>query len=232
VGAQLIAPAILIDRTGRKKLRLYVKYTMPTLNALNRFYKPLLFLVCLLPFADLMRRAFEIGGGSLGANPIEELLHELGLWSLRFIFITLLVTPLKDLVGKPWPLAFRRMLGLFAFFYVTMHFLTWLWLDQEFYWSGILVDIGKRPFITIGFLAFVLLIPMAITSTNGWIRRLGAQRWRNLHRLIYVIVLLGVWHFYWLVKSDVREPLIYLAIAAALLGWRAWKARAKLRATT
>jgi methionine sulfoxide reductase heme-binding subunit len=197
---------------------------VPSQKALRFGYKPLLFLLCLLPLANLLRGAFAIGGASLGANPVEELLHELGLWTLRFLVLTLAVTPLKDLLGKPWPLAFRRMLGLFTFFYALLHFLTWLVLDQELYWSGILTDIGKRPFITIGFTAFILLIPMAVTSTNGWIRRLGAQRWKQLHKLIYVIALLGVWHFYWLVKSDVREPLLYLAITGALLGWRVWKA--------
>ena len=198
---------------------------MPSQKAIRFGYKPLLFVLCLLPLADLMRRAFEVGGATLGANPVEELLHELGLWSLRFLVITLAITPLKDIVGRPWPLAFRRMLGLFAFFYVLLHFLTWFAIDQEMYWPGILTDIAKRPFITIGFAALLMLIPMAVTSTNGWIRRLGAQRWRKLHRLIYVITLFGVWHFYWLVKSDVREPLLYLAITVALLGWRVWKAR-------
>jgi sulfoxide reductase heme-binding subunit YedZ len=204
---------------------------MPSQKALRFGYKPLVFLICLLPFADLARRAFVDGGASLGANPVEEVLHQLGLWALRFLVITLAITPLRELLGKPWPLAFRRMLGLFAFFYVLLHFLTWLIIDQELYWSGILTDIGKRPFITIGFAAFLMLIPMAVTSTNGWIRRLGAQRWRKLHRLIYVIVLLGVWHFYWLVKSDVREPLLYLGIAIVLLGWRIWKTRQRKKLT-
>jgi sulfoxide reductase heme-binding subunit YedZ len=198
---------------------------VPSQKAIRFGYKPLLFFVCLLPLADLLRRAFGIGGASLGANALEELIHQLGLWGLRFIAVTLAVTPIRDLVGKPWPLAFRRMLGLFSFFYVLLHFLTWLILDQELLWRGILTDIGKRPFITIGFAAFVLLIPLAVTSTNGMIRRIGAARWRNLHKLVYVIALLGVWHFYWLVKSDVREPLIYLAITVALLAWRTWKAR-------
>ncbi len=198
---------------------------MTSLKAIRLVYKPLVFLACLVPLADLMLRAFAVHGASLGPNPVEELLHQLGLWALRFLVITLAVTPLKDILGKPWPLAFRRMLGLFAFFYVTLHFLTWLIIDQEMRWSGIIKDIAKRPFITIGFAAFLMLIPMAITSTNGWIRRLGAQRWRKLHRLIYVIVLLGVWHFYWLVKSDVRQPLLYLGIAITLLAWRVWKAR-------
>jgi sulfoxide reductase heme-binding subunit YedZ len=202
---------------------------VPSQKAIRFGYKPLLFIVCLLPLLDLTRRALEFRGASLGANPVEELLHALGLWALRFLAITLAVTPFRELIGKPWPLAFRRMLGLFAFFYVLLHFVTWFWLDQEFYWRGILTDIGKRPFITIGFLAFLLLIPMAVTSTNGWIRRLGAQRWRKVHQLIYPITLLGVWHFYWLVKKDVREPLLYLGITLALLGWRIWKATAMKR---
>jgi sulfoxide reductase heme-binding subunit YedZ len=205
---------------------------VPNQKTIKFVLKPLLFVACLIPFGLLAMRAFEVGGASLGPNPVEELLHELGLWGLRFLLITLLITPLKDILQKPWPLAFRRMLGLFAFFYVSLHFIVWLRLDRELYWPGILEDIGKRPFITIGFAAFVLLIPMAVTSTNGWIRRLGAQRWKRLHRLIYVIVLLGVWHFYWLVKSDVREPLVYLGIALALLGWRVWKALEKRRAAT
>jgi sulfoxide reductase heme-binding subunit YedZ len=116
------------------------------------------------------------------------------------------------------------MLGLYAFFYVLMHFLTWLILDQGLYWSGILEDIGKRPFITIGFAALLLLIPLAVTSTNAMMRRLG-KRWKTLHRLVYLIALLGVWHYYWQVKKDVTEPLIYLTIVLVLLGWRVWKAR-------
>jgi sulfoxide reductase heme-binding subunit YedZ len=202
---------------------------VPSIKTIRFVYKPLVFVACLLPLADLARRAFEIGGASLGANPVEELLHGLGLWALRLLVITLAVTPLREILRKPWPLAFRRMLGLFAFFYVLLHFVTWFWLDQDMYWSGILIDIAKRPFITIGFAAFLMLIPMAITSTNGWIRRMGAERWRKLHRLIYVIALFGVWHFYWLVKSDIREPLLYFGLTFVLLGWRAWKARQRKR---
>jgi len=197
---------------------------VPAQKTIRFVYKPLLFVACLLPFANLLRGAFAIGGASLGANPVEELLHQLGLWALRLLLVTLAVTPLREILGKPWPIVFRRMLGLFAFFYVLMHFLTWLVIDQELRWSNILTDIGKRPFITIGFTAFLMLIPMAITSTNGMIRRLGSQRWKKLHRLIYIIVPLGVWHFYWSVKKDIREPLIYLGIAIVLLGWRVWKA--------
>jgi len=209
---------------------------VPSQKAIRFGYKPVLFVACLLPFADLARRAFTDGGASLGANPVEELLHQLGLWALRFLVITLAITPLREIIKKPWPLAFRRMLGLFAFFYVLVHFLIWLLIDRELYFTpgaalpGIAEDIAKRPFITIGFLAFLMLIPMAITSTNGWIRRLGAQRWRKLHRLIYVVVLLGCWHFYWLVKSDVREPLLYFGLSTALLGWRVWKSNRRKRA--
>lgn len=204
---------------------------MSSATLIKRVYKPLLFAACLIPFAQLALSAFGIGNTSLGANPVEELLHALGLWSLRFLVITLAITPLKDLLGKPWPLAFRRMLGLYAFFYALLHFLVWLLIDRELYFTGqnalpgILEDIVKRPFITIGFTAFVFLVPLAITSTNGWIRRLGAKRWQKLHRLIYVIAVLGAWHFYWLVKSDVREPLIYATLITTLLAWRAWKAR-------
>jgi sulfoxide reductase heme-binding subunit YedZ len=202
---------------------------MPSTAIVNRVFKPILFLLCLVPIGLLAARAFGIGGESLGANPIEEVLHTLGLWALRFLMLTLAITPLRDLIGKPWPLMLRRMLGLFAFFYVLLHFLVWLIIDQELYWSGILTDIAKRPFITLGFAAFVMLIPLAITSTNGMMRRLG-KRWKTLHRLIYVCAILGVWHFYWLVKADVREPLLYAGILAVLLGWRIWKWRKRLAA--
>lgn len=185
-----------------------------------------------MPLVELALRALEVHGASLGANPVQELLHALGLWALRFIVATLAISPLCELIGKPWPIAFRRMLGLYAFFYVLLHFLVWLFLDRELYWHGIVKDIGKRPFITIGFAAFLLLIPLAATSTNGWIRRLGARRWRALHRLVYPIALLGVWHFYWLVKSDEREPLLYAGLVTALLGWRVWRARARRTALT
>jgi len=202
---------------------------MPSTTSTVRFVaKPILFLLCLLPLAFLMLRALGIGGRDLGANPVEELLHELGIWSLRLLIATLAITPLRDWIGKPWPLMLRRMLGVFAFFYVCLHFIVWLVVDQELYWPGILTDIGKRPFITIGFAAFVLLIPLAATSTNGMMRRLG-KRWQSLHRLVYICAILGVWHFYWLVKSDVREPLLYAGILTALFAWRIWQARKRKR---
>ncbi len=196
---------------------------MPSPKVVSRVFKPIVFILCLLPLGLLAARAFEIGG-TLGANPVEKILHSLGLWGLRFLVITLAITPARQLFKANWLIQLRRMLGLFAFFYVLLHFLTWLILDQSFYWPGILVDIGKRPYITIGFIAFLLLIPLAATSTHAMMRRLG-RRWQKLHRLVYLIALLGVWHFYWLVKKDIREPLTYLAIVLPLLGWRVWKAR-------
>jgi len=192
-------------------------------TTVRRVIKPVLFIACLLPLTWLLARAFGFGG-SLGANPIELIQDTLGQWGLRFLVITLAITPLRDWFNASWLISLRRMLGLFAFTYVLLHFLTWLVLDQGLYWSGVLADIAKRPFITLGFLAFVLLMPLAITSTNKMMRRLG-KRWKTLHRLVYLIAILGVWHYYWQVKADVREPLIYAAIVAVLLGWRIWKSR-------
>lgn len=197
---------------------------MPSAVVIRRVIKPALFVVCALPLLSLVWAAFGIGGATLGANAVETIQDTLGQWGLRFLVITLAVTPLRDWFGMPWLVQLRRMLGLYAFFYVLMHFLTWLLLDQGLYWSGILEDIAKRPFITIGFTALLLLVPLAVTSTNKMMRRLG-KRWKTLHRLVYVISLLGVWHYYWQVKADTTEPLIYLAIVLVLLGWRAWKAR-------
>ena len=199
---------------------------MPSAVIVRRWIKPPLFVICLLPLLSLTLQAFEIGGMNLGTNPIERIQDTMGQWGLRFLLITLAVTPLRDWFDAPWLVLLRRMLGLFAFFYLSMHFLNWLILDQGLYWPGILADIAKRPFITIGFLALLMLIPLAVTSTNAMMRRLG-KRWKRLHRLIYVIVLLGIWHYYWQVKADVREPLIYLGIAVVLLGWRLWKQRSR-----
>ena len=200
---------------------------MPSTFVVRRVLKPALFLLCLLPLASLVWRAFGIAGTDLGANPVEKIQDTLGQWGLRMLLITLAVTPLRDWFNAAWLIQLRRMLGVFAFFYVLMHFLTWLILDQDLYWAGILPDIARRPFITIGFLALLMLIPLAVTSTNGMMRRLG-RRWKTLHRLIYLIVLLGIWHYYWQVKADVREPLIYLGVALVLLGWRVWKVRRRL----
>ncbi|MDY6946569.1 MAG: protein-methionine-sulfoxide reductase heme-binding subunit MsrQ [Pseudomonadota bacterium] len=202
---------------------------MPSAAVIRRVLKPLLFVVCALPLLLLVWEGFGIGGASLGTNPVERVQDTFGQWGLRFLVITLAVTPLRDWFDMPWLVQLRRMLGLYAFFYVLMHFLTWLILDQGLYWSGIVEDIAKRPFITIGFTALLLLVPLAVTSTNKMMRRLG-KRWKKLHRLVYVIALLGVWHYYWQVKSDTTEPLIYLAIVLVLLGWRVWKARPRTRA--
>jgi sulfoxide reductase heme-binding subunit YedZ len=197
---------------------------MPSTVAIRRVIKPALFVVCALPLLSLIIEAFGIGGASLGANPVERIQDTFGQWGLRFLCITLAVTPVRDWLNMPWLVQLRRMLGLYAFCYVLMHFLTWLILDQGLYWSGIVEDIGKRPFITIGFAALLSLIPLAVTSTNKMMRRLG-KRWKSLHRLVYAICLLAVWHYYWQVKADTTEPLIYLAIVLVLLGWRVWKAR-------
>ena len=187
-----------------------------------RGLKALLFLLCLVPLVKLALELFGVAGTSLGANPVEELIHRFGIWGLNFLLITLAVTPLRFLTGRNWLIRFRRMLGLFAFFYILMHFLTYAGLDQRFDLAVILEDIAERPFITIGFIAFLLLIPLAVTSTNRMMKRLG-RRWQKLHRLVYVIAVLGVWHFYWQVKLDTLEPVIYAAILAVLLGYRVWR---------
>ncbi|MDH5512970.1 MAG: sulfoxide reductase heme-binding subunit YedZ, partial [Gammaproteobacteria bacterium] len=167
----------------------------------------------------------------LGANPIETLNRYTGDWVLRFLMITLTVTPLRRLTGWNGLLRYRRMLGLFAFFYACLHFLSYVWLDQFFALSEILRDVAKRPYITVGFTSFLMLIPLAVTSTSGMIRRLGAKRWQQLHRLVYFIGIGGVVHFLWLVKSDLREPLVYAAILALLLGFRIWNSAHSSRNT-
>jgi len=181
--------------------------------------KAAVFLVCLIPF---MHMAWGIYTDNLGANPVEAITHGTGDWVLRFLLITLGITPLRKLTGWPWLLRLRRMLGLYAFFYVVLHLMTYLWLDQAFDWHAILKDIIKRPFITVGFAAFVLMTPLALTSTNAMVRRLGGKRWQALHRAIYVIGILGVLHYWWLVKRDISEPLMYAVILATLLGLRLW----------
>lgn len=184
---------------------------------LSKWAKVAVFLLCLSPLAHLGWRAYQ---GRLTANPVEFVQHFTGDWTLRFLLITLSVTPLRKLLNLPDLIRFRRMLGLFAFFYVCLHFLTYIGPDQLFSLSGMWKDVAKRPFITIGFAGFVLLIPLAVTSTKGWIRRLGGKRWQALHRLIYVSAFCGVIHYYWLVKSDHRLPLLYGAILAVLLLYR------------
>ncbi len=181
--------------------------------------KAVLFLLCLLPAIDL---ALGWRADALGANPIETLTRAGGEWTLRFLLITLAVTPLRRLTGLHWLIRLRRMLGLFAFAYGTAHFATYLWLDQFFDWGAIARDILERPFITVGFAAFVLLVPLAATSNAFAIRRLGGRRWQALHRAVYAIAILGVLHYWWLVKADLLEPFLYALILAALLGARAW----------
>ena len=184
-----------------------------------RAVKAVVFALCLLPLARLALEAFGVAGLGLGANPVEELIHRLGKWGLNFLLLTLAVTPLRRLSGWNWLIRLRRMLGLFAFFYVLLHFLAYAGLDQRFDLAVILEDIVERPFITLGMTALVLLLPLALTSTNAMMRRLG-RRWRQLHRLVYPISILGVWHFYWQVKLDTLEASIYAAVLAALLGFR------------
>jgi methionine sulfoxide reductase heme-binding subunit len=175
--------------------------------------KPAVFTLCLLPLVWLM---FALVTDRLGANPIEVLTRDTGEWALRLLLITLCMTPLRRFMGWAWPLRVRRMLGLFAFFYACVHLGTYVWLDQFFDWSEIVRDIIKRPFITVGMLAFVLLVPLAVTSNRFMIRRLG-RNWSRLHQLVYIIPALAVLHFWWLVKADVREPLVYAVLFLILL---------------
>lgn len=189
--------------------------TNPQLGAI----KTALFVLCLLPTFLLWRR---LEMDTLGANPIEALTRATGEWTLRFLLITLTVTPLRKYTGWHWLVRLRRMLGLFAFAYGVTHLLTYVWLDQFFDWHAIVKDILKRPFITVGFAALVLMTPLAATSFNSAIRKLGGRRWQALHRAIYPIAVMGCVHFWWLVKKDITEPLIYALITAALLGLRAW----------
>ncbi len=164
---------------------------------------------------------------ALGADPVAELTLRTGLWALRFVLLSLAMTPLRLALGRPWPIRFRRLLGLYAFFYASLHLTIYLALDLQGYWGQILGDIVKRPFITVGFFAWLLLLPLAITSTRGWMRRLG-RRWGQLHRAVYAIGVLAVLHFWWGVKADIREPAVYAGLVAALLSVRlvrAWRER-------
>lgn len=183
----------------------------------SKWTKVFVFVLCLVPLGVLIWRGFQ---NDLTLNPVQFVEHSTGDWVLRFLAITLAITPLRKILRLPQLIRFRRMIGLFAFFYLCLHFTTWLALDRFFAWAQIVDDISKRPYITVGFTAFLLLIPLAVTSTAGWIRRLGGKRWQKLHRLIYIAAVLGVIHYYWLVKSNHRTPLVYAAIMAVLLGWR------------
>ena len=188
-----------------------------------KYFKPLVFLACLVPLGRLAWKAYN---AALGANPIQVITWSTGTWTLVFLMLTLTVTPLRKLTKQYWLIRYRRMLGLFAFFYGSLHFTTYIWLDQFFDWHSITKDVVKRPFITVGFTAFVLMLPLALTSSQRAIRWLG-KRWQMLHRLIYAVAIAGVIHFIWLVKKDLRKPLIYAAILSVLLLYRVvvWGAR-------
>ncbi|NBC12703.1 MAG: sulfoxide reductase heme-binding subunit YedZ [Gammaproteobacteria bacterium] len=188
----------------------------PTPDRIVRRVKPALFAACLLPFVLLVWRTLD---GSIGPNPVEAITHDTGDWALRLLLVTLAVTPLRRLTGWAWLVRLRRMLGLYAFFYAVLHFTTYLWLDQFFDWQAVVADIAKRPYITVGFAALVLMVPLAVTSTKGWLRRLG-YRWKRLHRLVYAIGVLAVLHYLWLVKADWLEPAIYAGVLAVLLAAR------------
>lgn len=183
------------------------------------WFKAALFALCLLPLARLVFFAFA---DRLGANPIEFVLRSLGTWTLTMLLITLSITPLRRFTGWNSLIRVRRMLGLFVFFYACLHFLAYAGVDQSFDLNAILADVVKHPYITLGFASFVLLIPLAVTSTNAMQRRLGGKRWVQLHRLVYLIAVGGVVHYLWLVKKDLTQPLLYGLVLCVLLGMRLW----------
>ena len=178
--------------------------------------KAAVFGLCLVPFAHLV---WGVASDALGANPVEAVTHSTGWWTLFLLCATLSVTPLRRATGANWPLKLRRMVGLYAFFYATLHFITYVWLDQWFDLTAITADVLKRPYITVGFTAFLLLVPLAATSTNAMQRRLG-RNWQRVHRFVYLIAAFGVLHFWWLVKRDIAEPAIFALALAGLLGVR------------
>lgn len=192
-------------------------------------FKALLFVACLGPLAWTVIRALGVGGFSLGADPVKELLNTFGQSGLNLLMLTLCVTPIRRSTGWNRLIVFRRMLGLFSFFYIVLHFLTYALLDLGLQWDTLLVDIADRPYITVGFTALMLMVPLAVTSTNGFQRRLG-RRWVKLHRLVYLIAILGVVHYWWQVKIDISDPLLYAILLAVLLGvrlahWRSVQSR-------
>lgn len=195
----------------------------PSNKQISFIVKPALFILCLVPFALLVLDAVN---NNLGTNPVETLTHETGEWALRFLLITLAVTPVRRLMSAPWLIKLRRMLGLFVFFYALLHFTTYIWLDQFFDWQEILLDIPKRPFITIGFVSFVLLVPLVITSTSAMQRRLK-KKWITIHKLVYVIPVLVVIHFIWSLKADYSEPIVYALIFSGLMLVRVYYSRKK-----
>jgi sulfoxide reductase heme-binding subunit YedZ len=195
----------------------------------NRWWilKPVVFLACLAPLAWISRAVwltYQGLDGGLSANPIKDVTEFTGIWTLRFLMITLAITPLRRITGLSSLIRFRRMIGLFTFFQGFIHLMTYIWLDQFFMWSEILKDIYKRPFILSGMTGFVLMLPLAITSTRKWIARLGGSRWQWVHRLIYLSAIAGVIHYYFFVKSDIQDPLAYGLLLTILFGARAWHA--------
>jgi sulfoxide reductase heme-binding subunit YedZ len=201
---------------------------MTHMQVVRRVLKPAVFVACLAPAAWLLYRALW---GDLGVNPLETLTNETGIWTLRLLVATIAITPIRWITKWNPIISFRRMIGLFAFFYGTIHFFIYFLFDRSLQFDGLWEDIALRPYITVGFTAFVLMIPLAITSTTGWIRRLGGRRWNVLHRLVYVSALGGVLHYWWKVKLDVTDPAIYATIVGVLLGWRVVKALAKRQTT-
>ena len=188
----------------------------PSAKQISFIVKPIIFILCLIPFALLVFGAIN---DTLGSNPVETLTHETGQWALRFLLIGLSVTPLRRILKINWLIKLRRMIGLFAFFYAVMHFITYIWLDQFFDWAEILIDIPKRPFITIGFASFLLLLPLALTSSNAMQRRLK-KNWSKLHKLVYVIPVLVIIHFLWSLKADFSEPAVYAVLFSMLISYR------------
>lgn len=192
---------------------------------LRRVVKPALLLVFLWPFAGLV---WGVLHNDLGANPVETVEHVTGDWTLRLLLLTLAMTPLRLLTGQPWPIRLRRMLGLLSFFYACLHFLTWLGLDEQGQWSEIVADVAKRPYVTVGFLAWLILLPLAVTSNRWSIRRLG-KNWSRLHKAVYLAAPLGVLHYLWLVKADWLDPMLYGVVLAVLLAFRLPVIRQKAR---
>jgi sulfoxide reductase heme-binding subunit YedZ len=188
---------------------------VPSTAAVLKVARPLAHLACALPLAALVLGIAGVGPFQLGANPGLAIRDELGEWGLRLLLASLAMTPLRRLTGRPWPLAFRRLLGLWSFAYVALHFVTYFVFDRASI-AAIVEDVVKRPYITIGFLAFALMVPLAVTSTAGWRRQLG-PRWTTLHRLVYPVAILGCWHYWWLVKRDITEPAVYAAVLGVLL---------------
>jgi len=188
--------------------------------------KTMVHILALAPLALLSWRVWQVWSeadiDALGPDPVAAIEHTLGLWALRLLLLTLAITPLRQLSGQAVLMRFRRMLGLYVFAYASLHFAAYLVLDLRGWWALVFEEIAKRPYITVGFAAWLLLVPLAVTSTRGWMRRLG-RNWGRLHRVVYAVAALAVLHFWWIVKSDYREPLLYAAILAVLLGWRLWK---------